>query len=608
MKKIIGIDLGTTNSLVCCWKDGKAELIPNALGEYLTPSVVGFGEGDTVYVGKTAKERLVTHPDSTFEFFKRNMGTTSQYGKYTPEELSSFVLRSLKEDAEKYLGEEIEEAVISVPAYFNDKARNATKNAGLLAGLKVERIVNEPSAAALGYLRGNGNGKTDLYEEKTILVFDFGGGTLDISLVETFENVVEIVSVSGDNRLGGIDFDRAIATYFLEKHNLNESDVTRDVYNLILESAEKAKRKLTDHKTTTMRVRSELVNGDVKLSNKELINICKSVLKRIFKPIQEILNNSGKSIDEITDIVMVGGSSKMPIVKHYLERVLERDDIYLSDPDHLIAIGMGVYAGIKERDEVVKNVILTDVCPFSLGTSIYNEINKNMPLSSFIIPRNTALPVSRTENYRTIHADQKAVWVDVFQGESMYAKSNKAIGMIKVEFPKPAPADTTVMITFTYDLNGLLLVDVEVPCFNIKKQEVIIDEEASLTEEKIKEKLEILNNIKLQSRDDQEDMQIIEWALKLYTQYSGEMRDDLGKRIEFFQYQIATEKDIYQKMRLRNHFKRFLLAYQMNLNQLIYGSVTMDDSWMEDDDKMIEDIFNDWSENGDNADEAPEEE
>lgn len=606
MKKIIGIDLGTTNSLVCYWKDGKAELIPNAFGDYLTPSVVGFGEGDVVYVGKTAKERLVTHPDSTFEFFKRNMGTSTQYGKYTPEELSSFVLRSLKEDAEKYLGEEVEEAVISVPAYFNDKARNATKNAGILAGLKVERIINEPSAAALGYLRGEGNGKTDLYEDKTMLVFDFGGGTLDISLVETFENVVEIVSVSGDNRLGGIDFDRAIATYFLEKQEISEIDVTRDVYNLILESAEKAKRKLTDHKTTTMRVRSELVNGDIKLSNKELVNICKDVLKRIYKPIQEILHNSGKSIEDITDIVMVGGSSKMPVVKHYLERVLSREDIYLSNPDHLIAIGMGVYAGIKERDEVVKNVILTDVCPFSLGTSVYNEMNKNMPLSSFIIPRNTALPVSRMEKYRTVRENQTSVWIDVFQGENLYAKSNKSIGYVKVDFPMPAPKDTEVLVTFTYDLNGLLIVDVEIPEFDIKRQEVIVDEESSLTEDTIKDKLEMLNRIKLQARDEQEDSQILEWALKLYTQYSGDMRDELARRIEFFQHQIATEKDIYQKIRIRNHIKRFLLAYQMNLNQLLYGKVTMDDSWMEDDDKMIEDIFNDWNGSNDNDDESEE--
>lgn len=598
MKKIIGIDLGTTNSLVTVWKDGKAELIPNAFGEFLTPSVVSFGEDEVLYVGKAAKERLVTHPNSTFEFFKRNMGHVTQYGKYTPEELSSFVLRSLKEDAEKYLGESVEEAVISVPAYFDDKARNATKNAGLLAGLKVERIINEPSAAALGYIRANGQKEGDLYDDRCLLIFDFGGGTLDVSMVETFENVVEIVSVSGDNMLGGIDFDRAIALHFLKENGKEEKDVSPSAFNVILDSAEAVKRELSDANSAVMHVYTNEIQGDLEITAKELVEICSSVLKRLYRPIKEVLNNSQKELDEITDVVMVGGSSKMPIVKRYLQKILERDEIYVSNPDCMVALGMGVYAGIKERDEDIKNVILTDVCPFSMGVTTINKVNRDLDLTSFIIPRNTALPVSRRERYCTTYPGQEKILVQICQGENRYAKGNRNIGEIRIEFPHAIDI-IDVWITFTYDINGILIVDVEIPAFDINRREVIVDESINLTEDMIEGKVKELDKLKMISQDEQEDYQLIEWASRLFEQYNGGAREELARRMDFFMYQKETEKDMYQIMRIRNHFKRFLLAYQMNLNQFHFEDKDLDNSWMDSEDKMIEEIYKDWEPDND---------
>jgi len=271
MGKIIGIDLGTTNSLVAVWEKGESRLIPNGLGEYLTPSVVSVDEKGTVYVGKTAKERLASHPQDTASVFKRFMGTGRRYilggKKYLPEELSAMVLRKLKEDAENYLGEPVEEAIISVPAYFSDMARTATKRAGALAGLKVERIINEPSAAALACRQMN-------MEDTVFLVFDFGGGTLDVSLVECFDNIVEIMAVSGDNQLGGQDFDDMLATHFIRSLKLEPDSLLKETRAFIRRSAEKCKQELTKNKTAKMIVNCEQVKEELEISRKDTVVVC----------------------------------------------------------------------------------------------------------------------------------------------------------------------------------------------------------------------------------------------------------------------------------------------------------------------------------------------
>lgn len=599
MGKIVGIDLGTTNSLVCIWKNGKTELIPNAMGEYLTPSVVSYDDDGTVYVGATAKERLVSHPDSTFASFKRYMGQSSSTLKgHKPEELSALVLKKLKADAEAYLGEDVTEAVISVPAYFDDKARNATKTAGILAGLEVNRIINEPSAAALSYLQCVKNEKLadsgDEFEEHSILLFDFGGGTLDVSLVDTFENVVEIVTVSGDNALGGIDFDKAIASYFLEKQGLNITDIAPTLYNVILKAAEQVKRELTDNSKAIMHVNAAKMNKELEINNKELVHIAEAVLKRIYRPVQDVIRDSGRSVDSITDIVLVGGSSKMPIVQHYLKHVLGRDDIVVYDPDNMIAKGMGVYAGIKERDADVKDMILTDVCPFSLGTGIHNHFDPKKPLSSFIISRNTALPVSRTQSYSTVEDNQKKVVVDIFQGEEMYADNNKCLGVLDVNLPPISKAGTTVLITFSYDLNGILVVDVEVPQYGIKENKVITDSNIAYTKEEMDATIAKLNEIKLMAGESEEDKQILEWGERLFTQSMGKAKNTLARKLLFYSAQIKNVEDVYRLNSIRKYMKMFLLYYETSLFKLNGGAAVDNNEWLSEEEQEIDDIFNEW--------------
>ena len=299
---VIGIDLGTTNSLASVWRNGKIELIPNSFGEYLTPSVVSFGEDGEIFVGKVAKERLITAPTVSFAEFKRNMGTSYQYfgnGKYyTAEDLSSFVLRRLREDAEAYLGEPVTEAVISVPAYFNDDKRCATKNAGKLAGLHVERLINEPSAVALKHHMG-------VEDAETFIIFDFGGGTLDVSLVDAFDNMVEIQAVSGDNYLGGKDFNELIAEEFYRENHLDKTTVTGEEQGIILKEAEALKRELSSQDEVERKVYVRNQEYRMRMTNQHLIHIGKELFKRMSMPIRRVINDSGMSTEEIDKLKLL---------------------------------------------------------------------------------------------------------------------------------------------------------------------------------------------------------------------------------------------------------------------------------------------------------------
>lgn len=419
---IIGIDLGTTNSLVSVFRDGKIELIPNSVGEYLTPSVVSFGDNGEIFVGKIAKEMLVTRPDRTFCEFKRNLGTNYNYTvdgtNYKAEELSALVLRKLKEDAESYLGETVTEAVISVPAYFNDDKRCATKNAGRLAGLKVERLINEPSAVALKHHTLNG-------DMENFIVFDFGGGTLDVSLVEAYDNMVEIRAVAGDNYLGGKDFNEAIAEYFYnnfvprEKLNAQEQSV-------VLKEAERLKIALSSKNQASRTFYIKGKEYTLSMSNQELIHTAAYLFKKMSEPIKKVLNDSKMSWDEIDSIILVGGSSKMPVVKQYISSISEVPVIMDENPDESIALGVGMAATIKERMGGFKDLILSDICPFSLGVEIVGGV------FSPIIERNDTLPCSKSGYYITIKDYQEKLEFNIYQGESMVAKENLQIGRAHV--------------------------------------------------------------------------------------------------------------------------------------------------------------------------------
>ena len=605
MGRIIGIDLGTTNSLACYWDQGKMQLIPNSFEEYLTPSVVSFDKDGTVYVGKTAKERLVTHPDSTFQSFKRYMGQKTMLecpgGRFKPEELSAFVLKNLKADAERFLGEEITEAVISVPAYFDDKARNATKNAGLLAGLKVERIINEPSAAALGYIVQNeGDITSGEFEEKTFLIFDFGGGTLDVSLVDTFDKIVEIVSVSGNNSLGGIDFDKHIAEYFLKEKEIDRRKISRETYMVILAAAERVKRELTDRQSAKMVVNCDEISDELSLTDLELAKICAPVLQSMFAPVNNVMRDSGRKTDTIADIVMVGGSSKMPIVQKYLKHLLRIHDINVFEPDCIVAQGMGVYAGIKERNDEVRDLLLTDVCPFSLGTNVENKMNKDKDLSSFIIMRNSPLPISRTGIYHPKTDQQSVVDFKIFQGEEMYADDNRNIGIVSVKFPQPPGRDTKIQVTFTYDINGILLVNVDVPECGIHLEKVILDEEENNSSVRVKQVVEQLKEYKASAENDEDNRLVMEWGQRLYVQLPPAMKEEMEARLQFYDYLLSH--DPYQAVKMKKHLKLYFLALEVALNSYTVSSWQFDEEWEDEEDSEMEQLFKEW-ENKDGDDE-----
>lgn len=553
MGKIIGIDLGTTNSLAAVWQDGKSVLIPNAFGEYLTPSVVSVDENGTVYVGKSAKERLVTHPNETAGVFKRFMGTSKKYqlsGKtFLPEELSALVLKKLKEDAERYLGEEVEEAIISVPAYFNDMARNATKRAGRIAGWNVERIINEPSAAALACQ----NAKQS--EEATMLVFDFGGGTLDVSLVDCFDNVIEIMAISGDNRLGGQDFDDMIADYFLKAQGLEAKELAPETVGIVRQCAEQCKRDLTEDQTARMVVNCTEIHAEMEIGRKDVVNFCARIFERIGKPIRQVLADGYMPVEQISDVVLVGGSCKMPLVQQYIAHVLKRDDIDTIDPDHVIALGCGVCAGIKERNVQIKDMLLTDICPFSLGVAVQNYENSDELKMSFIIERNSPLPVSKKSIFYPHQDNQAKVLLQIYQGESLYVADNLELGKLEIWIPPMPKMQMPLEVCFTYDINGILEVEVNILATKEHRRMVIVNEELSITEEQIQAKLREFQEIKMNPSDEEENQYIMDWGSRLYMQCTGELQMEIGRKLDYFHHEMKRDSH-----RLK-HIRKYMLVY-----------------------------------------------
>lgn len=591
MSKIIGIDLGTTNSLAAVWENGESRLIPNAFGEFLTPSVVSVDEDGTVYVGKTAKERLSSHPDQTVSVFKRFMGTSRMYrlGKktYLPEELSALVLKKLKEDAENYLEEPVEEAIISVPAYFNDMGRNATKRAGIMAGFKVERIINEPSAAALACHN------MDMEEDATFMVFDFGGGTLDVSLVECFDNVVEIMAVAGDNQLGGQDFDDIIGTYFIHSLKIDSATLHAETRALIRSSAEKCKRELTENKTAEMVVNCPQLNGRLEISRKDVVTICAELFERMSRPVKRVLMDAKVASSNIDKIILVGGSCKMPVVRQYLRHLLNRDDIEALNPDYMIALGCGVCAGIKERNEEVKDTLLTDICPFSLGIDILNEENPHRNLMSFIIPRNSPLPTSKEQTYVTVRDDQRVIRFGVYQGEAMYAEDNILLGEMEVSIPPRPAGQVKCHIRYTYDINGVLEVNLHIPLTGEKRQMIIVNKELGMTEAEIMQKLKEYEKIKMNPADEEENKYVLAWGERLFMQCGREFKDEILRRMQYFAHVMDTNP--YQIVRVRKYLTVFLAYVERLTESYVDFSEIEEGKWYEDEEEReIDNLFREW--------------
>ena len=532
---IIGIDLGTTNSLACYFDEGETKIIPNRLGENLTPSVVSIDEDDNIYVGKVAKERKILYPNMTAEVFKRSMGTDKEFAlgdkKFKAEELSSFVLKSLKEDAEVFIGQEIEEAIISVPAYFNDEQRKATKKAGELAGLKVNRIINEPTAAAIAY----GIDKRD--DHTKFLVFDLGGGTFDISILEMYKNIMEVRAVAGDNYIGGEDFTDILYRMFIDQVKLDE-----DKLDKVLENPQVIK----------------IYETEISIDSYE--RSCELLLSKLRKPIERSLKDAKIKLSQIDEIILIGGATRLPIIRKFVGKIFGRLPNTSVNPDEAVAIGAALQAAMKERDQYIKEIVLTDVCPFSLGTEVSVKGMGNTRESGYyypIIERNTVIPVSRTETFYTCYDGQSKLVVEVLQGESRLAKNNLKLGEISVVVPKGPEGKESIDVTYTYDINSILEVIVKVNSTGEKKKIIIQKENSPISEEDAKARFEELNYLKIHPRDQEKNKELLFRGERMYEEFTGEDRKIIGEALTQFEL-ILNKQDKAMIEQARKELKEVL--------------------------------------------------
>lgn len=562
---ILGVDLGTTNSLAVVYKEGKPVRIPNAYGEYVTASAVSILDGKVV-VGKLAKERLITHPECSASLFKRNMGSDVTYTldrkEYDSATLSSFVVKQLIEDAQNYLHEEISEVVISVPAYFNARQRQDTKRIGKLLGIKVERLINEPSAAAIACHMDD--------EYETFVVFDFGGGTLDVSVVDCFENVISINAISGNNHLGGTDFDRAMAEYFCLKNELNYNVLDSSFQQSILCACEKAKIKLSTQNVVEVSLVHLNKNYNCIFDENVLFNITHSLLESCKNVIGKAVKDSGFSASELDSLILVGGSSKMPVLQHYLSDALNIPVLKEEHMDSLVVLGLGKYIGIKQRDENIKDVVVTDICPFSLSTSTYNEQNPDLELSTVLIPKNSVLPTSKKMTLRTVHKGQTKVNISLFQGQAMYAKENLFLGQAFIHVPRNMHDYESFDLIYSYDINSMLYVEAVVHStkehyiFRVSKGDVLEKVDASVRLDSIKE-------VSLGLYQNNEVDALLARIERIYREVDEETQDYLMKlHTEFTKDMESLINNIQKRKRLINQVSRILdqIEESQNIDQL----------------------------------------
>ncbi|MDD5900582.1 MAG: molecular chaperone DnaK [Lachnospiraceae bacterium] len=457
MSKIIGIDLGTTNSCVAVMEGGKPVVITNTEGVRTTPSVLAFTKTGERIVGEAAKRQAVTNADKTISSIKRHMGTdyrvTIDDKKYSPQEISAFILQKLKADAENYLGEKVTEAVITVPAYFNDSQRQATKDAGKIAGLEVKRIINEPTAAALAY------GLDNEHEQK-IMVYDLGGGTFDVSIIEIGDGVIEVLATSGDNRLGGDDFDERITRYFIDEFKKAEGvDLSTDKMALqrLKEAAEKAKKELSSQMTTNINLPfiTATAEGpkhfDMNLTRAKFDELTHDLVERTAIPVQNALKDAGLSASELSKVLLVGGSTRIPAVQEKVKQLTGHEPNKSLNPDECVAIGASIQGGKLAGDAGAGDILLLDVTPLSLSIETMGGV------ATRLIERNTTIPTKKSQIFSTAADNQSAVDINVVQGERQFAKDNKSLGQFRLDGIPPARRGVPqIEVTFDIDANGIV--------------------------------------------------------------------------------------------------------------------------------------------------------
>lgn len=569
MAKTIGIDLGTTNSVVAVMEGGKPTVIANAEGSRTTPSIVGFSKTGERLVGQLAKRQAIVNPDKTIASIKRHMGENYKVnidGKdYTPQEISSMILRKLADDASSYLGEKVTSAVITVPAYFNDAQRQATKDAGKIAGLDVLRIVNEPTAAALAY---------GLEKEKSekVLVFDLGGGTFDVSILEIGDGVHEVLSTSGDTHLGGDDFDQKVMDWICEEFKKQEGiDLTTDKQAMqrVKEAAEKAKCELSSVFETNINLPfiTADANGpkhlDLNLTRAKFEELSFDLLERCKAPVEKAISDAGISKSDINEVVLVGGSSRIPAVQKLVKDYTGKDPNQSVNPDEVVAVGAAVQAGVLAGE--VKDIVLLDVTPLTLGIETLGGV------MTPLVPRNTTIPVSKSQVFSTAENNQTSVDIQVLQGERPMAKDNKSLGMFRLDGIAPAMRGIPqIEVTFDIDANGIVNVSAKDKATN-KEQKITITNSSNLSEADIDRMVKEAEANAADDKKKKEEAEIKNNASSMIASADRVMKDFEGKIDDADKSKLEEQKTALQKALDENKPTEELKKLSEDLQQTMFA-------------------------------------
>ncbi len=537
---IIGIDLGTTNSLVSVLQDGEPRILSNEMGERLTPSVVALAEDGATLVGVAARERRMVSPDSGVARFKNDMGMTKRYQigatAWSPVECSAIVLNEMKRIAEMNLGQPVTEAVITVPAYFRDEQRNATMEAADIAGLNVKRLINEPTAAALAY------GYRHADEEKNLFIFDLGGGTFDVTLLEIFDGVIEVKASGGVSRLGGEDFTDALRKAIEERESVV---IDGGAYERFRQQVELAQRRLSQQEETSLTIQGR----DVSITRDDFAKSARELCSRIRPVISRCLRDAGESLGDLDDVLLVGGASRMPVIISLVSEELSQVPNQSMNPDEVVALGAAVQAGLIAGDQAVEDLVLTDVCSHTLGIETSHQMASGRYDAGYFAPlidRNTTIPVSKSDIFSTLTPDQDQVRLRVYQGEARKVEGNRFIGEVRMSGLRRGPNSTangSFHVRFTYDMNGLLEVEATNDGTGEKVSKIFEDRPGTLTEAEKQEAMARLGALKIHPRDKLPNRARIERANRLYEELMGAHREQLSQVLLMFENALETQDD-----------------------------------------------------------------